>query len=150
MVGIHTIYRIAMEEARCEAVSPGARLSLLTLRGTCPLSWVKAAHSSGHLLAIKDANEEMDLLRFWRGLKHGSLSQWRFIKDDEKHGENILYLYIQIISYRHPIVKLHCFCSVLLVFHTELGSDMLKKSAFVFDYNRFLCTQKSLFLPRFL
>src|SRR5229473_471340 len=45
-----TIYRMTMEESRCEAVSPGAGISLLTLRGKSLLSWAKAAHSSGHLL----------------------------------------------------------------------------------------------------
>jgi hypothetical protein len=48
----HTIYRTVREESRCEAVSPGAGLSLLTLRGKSLLSWAKAAHSSGHLLPI--------------------------------------------------------------------------------------------------
>jgi hypothetical protein len=45
-----TIYRMTMEESRCEAVSPGAGISLLTLRGKSLLFWAKAAHSSGHLL----------------------------------------------------------------------------------------------------
>ena len=44
-----------MEESRCEAVSPGAGISLLTLRGKSLLSWAKAAHSSGHLLGGSSA-----------------------------------------------------------------------------------------------
>ena len=50
-----TIYRMTMEESRCEAVSPGAGISLLTLRGKSLLSWAKAAHSSGHLLGGSSA-----------------------------------------------------------------------------------------------
>src|SRR5258708_35198567 len=40
---------MVMEESRCEAVSPGAGISMLTLRGKSLLFWAKAAHSSGHL-----------------------------------------------------------------------------------------------------
>jgi hypothetical protein len=47
----NVIYSSQEQYTRCEAVSPGAGISLLTLRGKSLLSWAKAAHSSGHLLS---------------------------------------------------------------------------------------------------
>jgi hypothetical protein len=49
--GVSTIYRMVMEESRCEAVFPDTEVSVLTLEGKCLLFWAKVAHSSGHLLA---------------------------------------------------------------------------------------------------
>src|SRR5713226_8313282 len=57
-----TIYRMTMEESRCEAVSPGAGISLLTLRGKSLLSWAKAAHSSGHLLLRQQIDNLLAIL----------------------------------------------------------------------------------------
>ena len=44
---------------------------------------------------------------FLEGVQIWKLNQWRFIKKDEKHGEDILHLYIQSISYRHLFVKIY-------------------------------------------
>src|SRR5438128_1150294 len=74
---------------------------------------------------------------FLKGAQTWKLSQWRFIKNDEKQGEDIPYLSIHSISYRHPFVKQYHFLPLFLVFHIELDSDMLKMNVFAFDCNIF-------------
>src|SRR6266487_4179224 len=86
---------------------------------------------------------------FWGETQTWKLSQWRFIKRDEIERKCALYLYILSIPYESSFVKRYHLFFVLLVFHNQLDSDILRKNVFVFYCNRPRYTQKLRFLPRF-